>query len=154
MQRLVEGLNLATIRLARPDDAAALAALIDELGYEATEAEVAERLTEVVELVGHVLVAEQDGIVVGCLSSSIMRAVHRPRPVGRISMMVVSEKLRGHGIGAMLVAEAERMLAEQGCGLVEVTSQMHRVRAHQFYEKLGYEKTSVRLARNLDGGPV
>ena len=42
-----------------------------------------------------VLVAEIDGAVVGCLSMSAMRVLHRPAPVGRISMMVVDEALRG-----------------------------------------------------------
>jgi GNAT superfamily N-acetyltransferase len=96
-----------------------------------------------------VLVAERDGAVVGCLSTSVMRVLHRPAPVGRISMMVVDEALRSQGIGAALVREAERVLAEQGCYMIEVTSHVRRTEAHRFYEKLGYDKTSVRLARML-----
>jgi len=87
--------------------------------------------------------------VIGCLSTSVMRVLHRPAPVGRISMMVVEEAQRGQGIGAALVRAAEAALAEQGCYMVEVTSHVRRTEAHRFYEKLGYEKTSVRLAREL-----
>ena len=94
-----------------------------------------------------VFVAEVEGRAAGCLSTSIMRVLHRPAPVGRISMMVVDERLRGQGIGAELVAAAERHLVAQGCRMVEVTSNVARTRAHGFYEGLGYEKTSVRLAR-------
>jgi predicted N-acetyltransferase YhbS len=96
-----------------------------------------------------VLVAERDGAVVGCLSTSVMRVLHRPAPVGRISMMVVDETLRSQGIGAALVRAAESALAAQGCYMVEVTSHVQRTGAHRFYERLGYEKTSVRLAKTL-----
>lgn len=96
-----------------------------------------------------VLVAELDGAVVGCLTTSVMRVLHRPAPVGRISMMVVDEAVRSRGIGAVLVRAAEEALAGQGCYMVEVTSHVRRTEAHRFYERLGYEKTSVRLAREL-----
>jgi GNAT superfamily N-acetyltransferase len=96
-----------------------------------------------------VLVAELDGAVIGCLSTSVMRVLHRPAPVGRISMMVVDEALRSRGIGAVLVAAAEQALAAQGCYMVEVTSHVRRTDAHRFYGRLGYERTSVRLAKEL-----
>ena len=96
-----------------------------------------------------VLVAELDGAVVGCLTTSVMRVLHRPAPVGRISMMVVDEALRSRGIGAQLVRAAEETLATQGCYMVEVTSHVRRTEAHRFYERLGYAKTSVRLAKEL-----
>ena len=64
-------------------------------------------------------------------------------------MMVVAEAERGRGIGAALVAEAERRLGARGCGLVEVTSNQKRLRAHAFYEKLGYERTSYRFFKPL-----
>jgi len=78
-----------------------------------------------------------------------MRVLHRPAAVGRISMMVVDESLRNRGIGAALVRAAERSLAERGCYMVEVTSHVRRTEAHRFYENLGHERTSVRLAREL-----
>jgi predicted N-acetyltransferase YhbS len=137
------------IRCAREGDAAALARLIGQLGYDASPGEVAERLS-VMESEGRVvLVAELDGEIIGCLSTSVMRVLHRPAPVGRISMMVVDEALRGRGIGAELVRAAEDALATQGCYMVEVTSHERRTEAHRFYERLGYERTSVRLAREL-----
>jgi ribosomal protein S18 acetylase RimI-like enzyme len=139
-------------RLTRPAesrDAAALSALIAQLGYQASPGEVAERLATMAAEGRLVLVAELDGAVVGCLSTSVMRVLHRPAPVGRISMMVVDERLRSRGIGAELVRAAEAALAAQGCYMVEVTSHNRREAAHRFYERLGYEKTSVRLAKTL-----
>jgi GNAT superfamily N-acetyltransferase len=144
-----EGPAALTIRHAEARDAAALAALIGQLGYPASPSEVAARLETMAAEGRRVLVAELDGAVAGCLSTSVMRVLHRPAPVGRISMMVVDEALRGRGIGAALVRAAEEALAAQGCAMIEVTSNRRRTEAHRFYERLGYERTSVRLAKTL-----
>ncbi len=135
------------IRHAAADDSPALARLVGQLGYDVTAVEIEERLEQMKAEGRAVFVAVRGGEVVGCLSTSLMRVIHRPAPVGRISMMVVEERWRGQGIGAELVAAAERHLLASGCQLVEVTSNLARERAHGFYEHLGYEKTSVRLAR-------
>jgi GNAT superfamily N-acetyltransferase len=137
------------VRTAEPRDCARLAELIGQLGYAASESEVGERLEAMADEGRVVLIAEIDGKVAGCLSTSIMRVLHRPAPVGRISMMVVDEAQRSRGIGTALVRAAERALAAQGCYMVEVTSHVRRTEAHRFYERLGYEHTSVRLARTL-----
>ncbi len=98
---------------------------------------------------GEVLVAELDGRVVGCLTTSIMHVLQRPKPLGRMSMVVVEEGLRGRGIGAALVRAAEQSFKARGCGLVEVTSNLRRKDAHRFYEQLGYERSSFRFFREL-----
>jgi GNAT superfamily N-acetyltransferase len=137
------------IRAATGADSAALARLIGQLGYTAAASDIAGRLAAMGAEGRLVLVAEFDGAVIGCLSTSTMRVLHRPAPVGRISMMVVDEALRGRGIGAAMLRAAEEALAGQGCYMVEVTSQVRRIDAHRFYERLGYERTSVRLAKEL-----
>jgi predicted N-acetyltransferase YhbS len=137
------------VREATPSDAPALERLIGQLGYGAASDDIVARIAAVATSGNHTLVAELDGQVVGCLTTSMMHVLHRPAPVGRISMMVVDEGLRGRGIGAELVRAAEQGLAAQGCYMIEVTSNVKRAEAHRFYEKLGYERTSVRLAKEL-----
>jgi predicted N-acetyltransferase YhbS len=139
------------IRAATADDAPAIEGLIGQLGYRVTAVEVAERLADMEAEGRLVLVAELEGRVVGCLSTSVMRVLHRPAPVGRISMMVVDAAVRGRGIGAELARAAERALVARGCRLIEVTSNLARTEAHRFYERLGYERTSVRLSREVGG---
>lgn len=139
----------ARIRIATAGDAEAMARLIDELGYPVTAEEVESRLAEI-EAAGHcALLAEMDGRVVGCLTTSMTLVLHRPAPVGRISLMVVDEAFRSQGIGAQMVAAAERMLADKGCQLVEVTSNLRRTDAHRFWERNGYERTSARFAKQV-----
>jgi ribosomal protein S18 acetylase RimI-like enzyme len=131
------------LREAKPKDAEGIAALIVALGYEVTAAEVRARLRSV-----EALVADKGGIV-GAVTLAVTRVLHRPKPVGRISMLVVGEGARGAGIGTALVAEAEKRLAAAGCGMIEVTSNRKRQRAHAFYERLGYERTAYRFGKAL-----
>ena len=136
------------IREAAAADAGALASLICDLGYPVTESEIAERLGQLSLLGEPPLVAALDGVV-GCLSWHVTPVLHRPRPVGRITMLVVAEPVRGRGVGAALVEAAAVRLRAAGCGLVEVTSNARRTDAHLFYERLGYERTSFRFMKPL-----
>jgi ribosomal protein S18 acetylase RimI-like enzyme len=138
------------IRDARPGDAEALAGLIRGLGYDLTAADAKKRLAALRRANEAVIVAETDRVV-GAASLHVTPVLHRPRPVGRITMMVVDEECRGEGIGSLLIAEAEARLKARGCGLIEVTSNRKRLRAHHFYEGLGYERTSYRFAKDLRG---
>ncbi len=142
------------IREASAADAVALAGLINELGYEVSPGGVAERLADQHAMGLGTLVAEADGgAVIGCASWSLMRVLHRPGPVGRVSMLVVSQAERGRGVGKALMAAVEAKCAGLGCVLVEVTSNVRRDKAHKFYEELGYEKTSFRFARTPTRAP-
>ena len=137
------------IRAANADDAPALAVLMTQLGYpENTATEVAARMPALAAAGGSALVAEIDGSVVGCLTTSIMQVLHRPRPVGRISMFVIREDCRGQGIGKAMLAEAEDLLRSQGCALLEVTSNVARESAHRFYETQGWQRSSYRFSRD------
>ena len=135
------------IRDAAPADAPALAGLINELGYEVSASGVEERLAAQAAMGLGTLVAEIDGQVIGCASWSLMRVLHRPGPVGRASMLVVSEAARRKGVGKALMAAVEAKCFSLGCVLVEVTSNLRRADAHKFYEALGYDKTSYRFGK-------
>ena len=137
------------IRDARPADAASIAILVHALGYALSAAEAKKRMAAMRRIGEELIVADLGGVV-GLATLHVTHVVHRPKPVGRITLMVVDEKCRGRGIGHGLVAEAEARLKAQGCGLVEVTSNRKRLRAHNFYEGLGYDRTSYRFAKDLD----
>lgn len=136
------------IRDARPKEAEAIAALMATLGYDVTVPDVRRRLAMARKRGEPTLVAEEKDIV-GCLSWHVTPVLHRPRPVGRVTMMVVAESARGRGIGSALLLEAEKRLAREGCGLIEVTSNMKRMRAHDFYKRLGFERTSYRFMKKI-----
>jgi GNAT superfamily N-acetyltransferase len=93
--------------------------------------------------------ARADGTLAGAVTLHQMIVLHRLRPVGRITALVVDAPDRGRGIGRALVAAAEAALARSGCGLLEITSNVRLAEAHAFYEHLGYERTSFRFAKVL-----
>ena len=137
------------IRDARPEDAPALAALVTELGYPVSGDTIAERMAALHTAGETVLVAARGGTPVGLLTVHVTPVLHRPTPVGRLTMLVVGERERGNGVGRALVAAAERILAARGCALVEVTSNRRRTDAHAFYERLGYDATSLRFGKSI-----
>lgn len=141
------GVSNPVVRRAERSDLAGIAGLVRQLGYEIDLDVVSRNLDQLIE--GDcVFVAEIGGKCVGCLTTSQMQVLYQPEPVGRIAMMVVDATLRSQGIGAELVRTAERDLMEKGCKTIELTSRLDREDAHRFYAKLGFDRTSIRMARN------
>lgn len=134
------------VRPARAADAEAIAGLIAGLGFAVTGKEIAGRLGA---LKKETLVAVR-GEVIGVLTWHVTPVLHRPNPVGRITMMAVAEAERRRGVGRALVDAAFAQLRAKGCGLVEVTSNVDLSGAHLFYRELGFERTSYRFAKPLD----
>jgi GNAT superfamily N-acetyltransferase len=75
--------------------------------------------------------------------------IQRPKPVGRIIILVVAEDVRGQAIGRMLITAAEEHFRNSGCGIIEVTSRDEHAKAHAFYRHMGYERTSMRFAKTV-----
>ncbi len=137
------------IRDAKPSDAPRLVELIGELGQDIAEEAVRKNLSRLKKAGELPLVATLDKRVVGLIGRHIMVTVHRPNPVGRIPVLVVAKEARGRGIGRMLVERVEQWCRDQGCELIEVTSNDRLAEAHAFYRHMGYERTSIRFAKKL-----
>ena len=138
------------VRRAEPRDAAEMARLLTHLGHPTDVSMIAARWDAWAAAGNDAFVAERaDGTLAGLITTHHMTVFHRPRPVGRITSLVVDETARGLGVGRALVAAAESLLAAAGCGLLEVTSNVRRADAHAFYERLGYERTSARFAKTI-----
>jgi ribosomal protein S18 acetylase RimI-like enzyme len=137
------------IRAAKPADSKQLSELIDYLGHPITEKAVRKNLAALAKVKESPLVATLGKAVVGLTGVHKTVTVHRDAPVGRITVLVVGKDAQGHGIGRMLVEEAERILKKAGCELVEVTSNDRRGEAHAFYRHMGYERTSIRFMKKL-----
>jgi GNAT superfamily N-acetyltransferase len=131
------------MRLAEPRDAAAMAALATELGYPSTAAQIADRmrlLKAPIELHAVYVAEEPEGAPVGWMHLYVAYNVESD-PSVEIGGLVVAEGRRGSGIGAALVAEAERWARSRGLGRLRVRSNVVRDRAHHFYEREGFART-------------
>jgi len=137
------------IREARPEDAEQMVALIELLPHRVTADGVRQRLEQIPERDCPQLVAVEDGAAIGLCGLHRMTALHREKPVGRITILVVAKHARGKGAGKMLVDEAEKLFRAAGCGMIELTSNDWLVEAHRFYAKLGFKQTSKRFAKML-----
>ena len=138
------------IRQARTDDAAAVAALLGELGYPTSEEEAAfrlERLREEPQTL--MLVVDIDGSVAALGGIRSEWPLEHGEPWGRLIVLVVREQHRGRGVGARLLRALEAEAASRGCVGVVLTSGNHRPEAHAFYERCGYEATGKRFAKVL-----
>jgi GNAT superfamily N-acetyltransferase len=138
------------IRNADAVDGEAIAPLIAGLGYEASADELADRIGRLSRAGEPVLVAKLGDALAGCLTWHVVPVLHRSKPVGRITLLVVAEGARRKGVGRALVEAAETRLRQRGCGLIEVTSNVKLRAAHAFYERLGFERTSHRFAKTLE----
>lgn len=137
------------IRDAKPADAPRLVELIHYLGHEIDEKTLRKNLKALGKTGETPLVAILDKRLVGLCGVGRRVVVHRPAPLGRISILLVAKEAQGQGIGRMLVEAAEKWMREAGCKLVEVTSNDRRTAAHAFYRHMGYERTSIRFAKTL-----
>jgi GNAT superfamily N-acetyltransferase len=138
------------IREARTGDAAAVAALLGELGYPTSEEQAAfrlERLREEPQTL--VLIAKVDGAVAGLGGIRSERLLEYDEPWARVIALIVGEQHRGRGIGARLLDALEAEAASRGCLAVVLTSGNHRHEAHRFYERCGYEVSGKRFAKRL-----
>ena len=144
----IENIN---IRSATMDDAAAMARLSGQLGYEAMPHDTARRLETLLGDREHqIYIAVSGAMLVGWIHVHLRPSLLTDAEA-EIAALVVDEKVRSQGIGRMLVEVAERWAQEHSCRTVRLRSNVARVRAHAFYERLGYEgiKTSRVFRKTL-----
>ncbi len=128
------------IRRAKRADAPRIAVLSGQLGYPATAAQMGKRLLGIKPASQHaVFVADspEDGVIgwVHVSRQPLLEVEIR----AEVNGLVVAEGQRSLGAGAQLLAAAEEWARKHGCKGMSVRSNVIRERAHQFYERHGYE---------------
>jgi GNAT superfamily N-acetyltransferase len=132
-------------RDARREDVPAIVALLadDVLGAE-REAAADEAYQVAFEQVqsdprSRLIVAEADGQVAGTLQLSMLPGLSRRGMLrAQIEGVRVAAPHRGRGLGRAMIEWAIGQARENGCGLVQLTSDKRRNDADRFYESLGF----------------
>ena len=139
-----------TIRAAEMNDAAALAQLMCELGYETTKSEMGARMERIATDERYrTFVAVRDGKVCGMIGTITSLSYEHNGPGGRILALVTLKSMRRHGIGRALISTAERDFVQRGISRVALNTQLAREDAHMFYRSLGYERNGWRFVKQL-----
>lgn len=146
-----------TFRPATRDDVPAIVAMLadDALGARCEGTDLGPYLAAFDRIAAdpnlHLIVGEAGGRVVATYQLAILHGLSlRATTRAQVESVRVVADLRGQGIGADLMADAERRAREAGAGLIQLTTHQSRTRAHAFYRRLGYEPSHLGMKRRLD----
>ena len=96
------------------------------------------------------IVGEAAGrIVATCQLTFVSGLSLRASRRAQVESVRVAADLRGRGIGAALMAEAEARARAAGCTLVQLTTNRARGDAHRFYERLGFTPSHLGFKKPL-----
>lgn len=144
------------IRFARPDDWPAVVGLLVELGR-GVAAGTAEDPTHRMQFAGRLrqiasvtLIAERDGVIVGVLDMEYHQRLGDHRPQAHVNDIVVTESVRGQGVGQALLARAEDLARKRGCFRMALVTAGWREDAHAFYLRRGWTDFGTWFVKPLD----
>ena len=138
------------IRDAELNDAAELAVLMSQLGYETNRTEMERRLKSILCNPAYkTFVAIMDGCVSGMIGTLTYPSYEHNDPSGRILAIVTLNVARRRGIGRALIATAEKDFTQRGIRRVALDTRLTREDARKFYESLGYERNGWRFVKQL-----
>lgn len=97
----------------------------------------------------HTYVADVDGRVVGLTTAVEVMAIGYLHGYIKMNGLGVLPEFQGQGIGRMLMERVEKLTDECGADAIGLASGIRRTGAHEFYEHLGYSKTSYWFRKRL-----
>jgi GNAT superfamily N-acetyltransferase len=101
-----------------------------------------------------VLVAEQDGKLIGAVHAEVREApvipLVTPRRFAVIDALVVTRPHRRKGVGAAVAGELQRWVKAKGISQIELTIYEFNKPALAFYQKLGFRTASRRLRKRVE----
>jgi len=99
---------------------------------------------------GRLILAEQDGLVVGCLQLNVIHGVSQQgQSRAQVEGVRVDSARRGSGIGAALMRYAMAEARTAGCGVMQLTTNSSRVEAQRFYARLGFTHSHAGMKASL-----
>ncbi len=91
-----------------------------------------------------IYVAEEGGRIVGSFALLVMLNLgHCGAPSAIVEDVVVDPQMQGRGVGAAMMRAAMDLARDKGCYKLVLSSNAKRVRAHAFYERLGFTRHGI-----------
>ena len=98
----------------------------------------------------HLVVGEAGGRIIATYQITFISGLsHKAARRAQVESVRVASDLRGKGIGAALMADAEARARAAGCTLMQLTTNRARADAHRFYERLGFTPSHIGYKRDL-----
>mgnify|MGYP001025361417 CR=1 FL=1 len=97
----------------------------------------------------HIFVADMNGKVIGFVTIVESLAINLPNGYIKVNGLAVLPEFQCCGVGKMLMRRVEKLAVDRNVSLIEVASGFKRTNAHEFYEHLGYRKTSYRFSKRI-----
>ncbi|MDZ4312342.1 MAG: GNAT family N-acetyltransferase [Cypionkella sp.] len=137
-------------------DVAALVAMLadDPLGQARESGDIAPYLAAFDEIAANpmhqVIVGEVGGRIVATCQLTILAGLSRQGAKRALveAVRVVAD-LRGQKIGEALMAECEMRARAAGASVIQLTTDKTRLRAHGFYDRLGYTPSHIGYKKSL-----
>ena len=137
---------MTTLRAMQSSDAIAVAALLPDLGYSASPAEIAARLAALREWPDQeAFVACEGAAVVGFCQVQGVRLL-ASNGYAEVQALVVAQASQRRGVGSTLLEHAVQWAFGRGYERVRLRSGMHREDAHGFYAQRGFVQSRASLA--------
>lgn len=128
------------LRYASEKDIHGIVKLINELGYQANDKLIKNRLEKIRQRNGRVIVAEDENEnIIGCVHAFIDLRLAEGE-IGEIVSLVVNKNVRGQGIGKKLLNNTKNWILETGCENIRIRANVKREDAHEFYKAHGFEE--------------
>jgi GNAT superfamily N-acetyltransferase len=96
------------------------------------------------------MVLEADGEVVGTLQLTfIPYLTYRGGMRAQIEAVRIDRRFRGRGLGTQLVRWSIERARQEGCALIQLTTNARREDAHRFYKRLGFTPSHIGMKLRL-----
>lgn len=89
------------------------------------------------------VVEDNQRIIATCSLIVIDNLGHKGAKIAVAESMIVSQEYRGHGIGNKLMKLVMEKAQEKNCYKLMLSSNKKRLKAHDFYEKLGFQQHGI-----------
>ena len=93
--------------------------------------------------VGHILVARQDGVVIGMVNLLYTISTALGDRVGLLEDMVVDADIRGSGAGSPLLKQAIELARTNGCKRITLLTDRTNEAAQRFYQRHGFTSSAM-----------
>lgn len=138
------------IRKAEKQDASRIRILLEQLGYPTSDSVIESKLDlMLVHPDERIFVYEEDNLLIAVMSLHFVPQLALPGDFAFISYFVVDETVRSKGIGKAMEEHCTQLSRERGCEKIQVHCNIRRTKAHQFYQRQGFEESRKDFFKKL-----